>query len=79
MGDIIKTTVCLRDISDFTCMNNVYSSFFTAQPPALYCQVAALPKNAAVEISGCIETMSSAAKGLDRKPAPGFYHCSMFQ
>ncbi len=51
MDLIVKTTVFLRDMADFTRMNTVYSEFFKADPPARSTvQVAALPKGAAVEI-----------------------------
>jgi 2-iminobutanoate/2-iminopropanoate deaminase len=48
---VVKTTVFLRDMADFTRMNAVYAEFFKANPPARSTvQVAALPKGAAVEI-----------------------------
>ncbi|NPV57201.1 MAG: RidA family protein [Anaerolineae bacterium] len=51
IGAVVKTTVFLRDIADFSAMNEVYAIFFAAEPPARSAvQVAALPKGAAVEI-----------------------------
>lgn len=51
MEQVVKTTVFLRDMDDFIKMNSVYAEFFTADFPARSTvQVAALPKNAAVEI-----------------------------
>jgi 2-iminobutanoate/2-iminopropanoate deaminase len=51
MSLVVKTTVFLRDMSDFTRMNVVYAGFFPEKPPArTTVQVAALPKGAAVEI-----------------------------
>ncbi len=48
---VVKTTVFLRDIQDFPKMNAVYGEFFQENPPARSTvQVAALPKNGAVEI-----------------------------
>ncbi len=48
---VVKTTVFLRDINDFARMNAVYGEFFTENPPARSAvQVAALPRNGAVEI-----------------------------
>ncbi|NPV77242.1 MAG: RidA family protein [Anaerolineae bacterium] len=48
---IVKTTVFLRDINDFSRMNEVYSKFFTGAPPARTAiQAGNLPKGAAVEI-----------------------------
>ena len=51
MTDVVKTTVLLADITEFAAMNAVYAEFFTAPFPARAAfQVAALPKNALVEI-----------------------------
>jgi 2-iminobutanoate/2-iminopropanoate deaminase len=51
LGDVMKTTVFLRDINDFAKMNGVYAQFFTENFPARSAvQVAALPKDGAVEI-----------------------------
>ena len=51
LDKVVKTTVFLKDINDFATMNAVYSEFFKADCPARSAvQVAALPKNARVEI-----------------------------
>jgi 2-iminobutanoate/2-iminopropanoate deaminase len=51
MEHVLKTTVFLRDINDFAKMNAVYAEFFTRNYPARSTvQVAAIPKNGAVEI-----------------------------
>ena len=51
LGDVVKTTVLLKDIADFGAMNEVYTSYFTGVCPARSAfQVAALPKDARVEI-----------------------------
>jgi 2-iminobutanoate/2-iminopropanoate deaminase len=51
MSQVVKTTVFLRDMNDFTRMNAIYAEFFTAPYPARSTiQVAALPKGGAVEI-----------------------------
>ena len=51
MSAVVKTTVLLADIADFAAMNQVYGEFFSAPYPARAAfQVAALPKNALVEI-----------------------------
>jgi len=48
---IVKTTVFLQDIGDFSQMNEVYASFFTGNYPARSAfQVGALPGGAMVEI-----------------------------
>ena len=50
-GDVIKTTVLLQHIGDFTAMNGEYAKFFAADCPARAAfEVAALPKGALVEI-----------------------------
>jgi 2-iminobutanoate/2-iminopropanoate deaminase len=51
LKDVVKTTVFLADMADFAEMNRVYGEFFAEKPPARSTfQVAALPRNAAVEI-----------------------------
>ena len=51
MTDVVKTTVMLKDMADFAAMNEVYATFFTGDCPARAAyQVAALPKDALVEI-----------------------------
>jgi 2-iminobutanoate/2-iminopropanoate deaminase len=51
LPQVLKTTVFLKDINDFARMNAVYGEFFVENPPARSAiQVAALPKNGAVEI-----------------------------
>jgi 2-iminobutanoate/2-iminopropanoate deaminase len=48
---VVKTTVFLKDMNDFTAMNEVYGKFFTVAPPARSTvEVARLPKDALVEI-----------------------------
>jgi 2-iminobutanoate/2-iminopropanoate deaminase len=57
---VVKTTVFLRDMADFSKMNAVYAEFFPENPPARSAvQVAALPKGVAVEI----EAVALAAPG----------------
>ena len=51
MGAVVKTTVLLADIGEFSAMNEVYAEFFREPFPARAAfQVAALPKGAKVEI-----------------------------
>lgn len=48
---VVKSTVFLSDINNFSQMNEVYSEYFTVEPPARSAfQVAALPLGAMVEI-----------------------------
>ena len=48
---VVKTTVFLKNMSDFAKMNSIYGEFFSQNPPARSTvEVAALPKGALVEI-----------------------------
>ena len=51
-GEVVKATVYLTDMNEFSKMNQVYAEFFEGHvPPArATVQVAALPKSAKVEI-----------------------------
>ena len=49
--NVVKTTVFLKNMSDFTAMNDVYGRFFPSTPPARSTvEVARLPKDVLVEI-----------------------------
>lgn len=51
LGNVVKTTVFLADMSDFAEMNAVYARHFTNDPPARSTvQAARLPRDARVEI-----------------------------
>jgi 2-iminobutanoate/2-iminopropanoate deaminase len=51
MDRVVKTTVFLKNMSDFPAMNEVYGQFFKNEPPSRSTvQVAALPKDALIEI-----------------------------
>jgi len=51
LGDVVKTTVYMTDLGQFSAMNDVYAEYFKGVPPArATVQVAALPKNVLVEI-----------------------------
>ncbi|SKA72345.1 RidA family protein [Desulfobaculum bizertense] len=48
---VVRTGVFMKDLKDFAAMNAVYAEFFAGDFPARSCvQVAALPKDALVEI-----------------------------
>jgi 2-iminobutanoate/2-iminopropanoate deaminase len=48
---VVKTTVFLANMNDFSAMNAVYAEFFPANPPARSTfAVAGLPRNALIEI-----------------------------
>jgi 2-iminobutanoate/2-iminopropanoate deaminase len=49
--DVVKTTIYLTNMADFSAVNSVYASYFGTTPPARSTvQVAALPLSASVEI-----------------------------
>ena len=49
---VVKTTIFLKDMQDFTQVNEVYGTYFTGNFPARETvQVAGLPKNVNVEIT----------------------------
>ena len=51
LDKVVKMNVYLTDINDFAAMNEVYASFFGAEPPArTTVQVAKLPLGLIVEI-----------------------------
>ena len=52
MDAVLKTTVFLRDMNDFSAMNEVYATFFSEGrfPARSAIQAARLPKDALVEI-----------------------------
>jgi 2-iminobutanoate/2-iminopropanoate deaminase len=50
-GKVVRTTVFLKNMGDFSAMNEVYGKHFTAAPPARSTvEVARLPKDVLVEI-----------------------------
>ena len=51
MDNIVKTTVFLKDMDNFTKMNQIYKEFFSTKPPARSCiEVARLPLDIQIEI-----------------------------
>lgn len=57
LGNVVKTTVFLADMSDFAAMNEVYGKYFSENKPArATVQAARLPRDAKVEIE-CIATV----------------------
>ena len=50
-GDVVRTTVFLADLNDFTAVNDAYGAYFASMPPArATVQVARLPRDARIEI-----------------------------
>ena len=51
LAQVVKTTVYLKDMADFTDFNEVYGEYFSENPPArATVEVSALPKSVKVEI-----------------------------
>jgi 2-iminobutanoate/2-iminopropanoate deaminase len=51
-NDVVKTTIFLSDMNNFSAVNDVYANYFTDNFPARETvEVAGLPKNVNVEIS----------------------------
>jgi len=51
LARVVKTTVFLKNMSDFGAMNEVYGRYFSSDPPARSTvEVARLPKDVLVEI-----------------------------
>jgi 2-iminobutanoate/2-iminopropanoate deaminase len=51
LGNVVKTTVYLKDMNEFQQMNEVYGEFFSTHKPArVTVEVARLPKDVSVEI-----------------------------
>ena len=51
LGSVVKTTVFVKDMAEFSKMNEVYARYFTDNPPARSTvEVARLPRDVKVEI-----------------------------
>jgi 2-iminobutanoate/2-iminopropanoate deaminase len=51
LDKVVRSTVFLKNMSDFAAMNEVYGKYFSAEPPARSTvEVARLPKDVLVEI-----------------------------
>lgn len=49
--DVVKTTVFIKDMNDFTALNEIYATYFTGAYPARSCvEVARLPKDVLIEM-----------------------------
>jgi 2-iminobutanoate/2-iminopropanoate deaminase len=63
---VVKVTVFLYDIDEFSQMNEVYAEFFSEDPPARSAvQVAALPLGGRVEIEAVAEACDCEGKDKD--------------
>jgi 2-iminobutanoate/2-iminopropanoate deaminase len=55
LGDAIKVTIYMTDMSAFAAVNDVYGSFFESSPPArVAVGVVALPRGAQVEMDAVV-------------------------
>lgn len=55
--NVVKATVFLKDMNDFSAVNEIYAEFFGDHKPARSCvEVARLPKDVLVEIELIAET-----------------------
>lgn len=56
MSKVIKTTVFIKNMDDFTAINEVYAKYFPAPYPSRSCvEVARLPKDLLIEIEAIAE------------------------
>lgn len=57
LSKVVKTTVFIQDMNDFSALNGVYAEMFGAARPARSCvEVARLPKDVKVEIE-CVAVL----------------------
>jgi 2-iminobutanoate/2-iminopropanoate deaminase len=49
LADVLKVTVYVKDIEDYSLVNQIYGEFFVDKPPARSIVQGALPGNASVE------------------------------
>ena len=53
MDNVVKTTVFIKEMNDFSAINEVYATFFNGAYPARSCvEVARLPKDVMLEVEG---------------------------
>jgi 2-iminobutanoate/2-iminopropanoate deaminase len=57
LDQVVKTTVYLKDMSEFAKMNDVYASYFPNKPARATVEVARLPRDVGIEID-CIASLS---------------------
>lgn len=53
---VVKTTVFIKNMTDFAAVNKIYETYFTAPYPARSCvEVARLPKDVLIEVEAIAE------------------------
>ena len=51
LSKVVKVTIFLKDLNDFTTVNEIYATYFEGDAPARSCvQVARIPRDALIEI-----------------------------
>ena len=53
LDNVVKTTVFVKDINDFSTINEIYATYFKNNPARSLVEVSKLPKDALIEIE-CI-------------------------
>lgn len=57
--DVVKTTVFIKDMNQFSLINETYAKYFPENPPARSCvEVARLPKDVNIEIEAIVALKS---------------------
>ena len=60
LAGVVKCTCFLQDMNDFAAMNEVYTGFFSSEPPARSAvQVARLPRDVKIEIEAVARVTGS--------------------
>jgi 2-iminobutanoate/2-iminopropanoate deaminase len=55
LGDVVRVTIYLTDLSRFASVNEIYGEYFAEVPPARACvEVSGLPKGAEVEMDAVV-------------------------
>lgn len=68
LAQVLKTTVYLKDVSEFPRMNEVYGRYFPEEPPArATVEVARLPRDARVEIEAIAEVGTVHSNTISRR------------
>ncbi len=56
INKVVKTTVFIKNMGDFSAVNKIYETYFTAPYPARSCvEVARLPKDVLIEVEAIAE------------------------
>ncbi len=69
LADVVRTTLYLSDLADFSAVNQLYATFFPGTPPARTTLQAVLPKGARVGIDAIAMVPAKSALGNSNGPA----------